>query len=157
MIKQQYKKIFKILFIVLVVAFIGMQFIPSSFSRVNPPVTGEPAWDSQETRATFLRTCGDCHSNETRYPWYSTIAPASMLIESDIRDGRKHFNVSAWNVSQRGGDDAAGEVRKGSMPVGLYLLMHPEANLNPAEKKKFVEGLEKTFEHSSTGEKEENE
>jgi hypothetical protein len=96
-----------------------------------------------------MKACGDCHSNETVYPWYSKIAPVSLLIEDDIRDGRRHFNISEWDKSARGGDDAAEEVQKGSMPIGLYLLMHSEANLNAAEKTKFVEGLQRTFRASS--------
>ena len=150
MIKPLYKKIFRATAIVTGIGFIAIQFIPSSFSRVNPPITGEPKWDSPETRVTFYKTCADCHSNESRFPWYSNIAPASWLVEQDIRKGRKHFNVSEWNISERGGEDAAEEVQKGAMPIGPYLLMHPGANLNPAEKKQFVEGLRKTFGGDST-------
>jgi mono/diheme cytochrome c family protein len=145
MIKPLYKRAGKAVAAVLTGAFILIQFVPSSFDRTAQPVTGEPAWDSPETRTTFYSVCGDCHSNQTVYPWYSRIAPGSWLIEQDIRKGRKHFNVSEWDRSQRGGDDAADEVRKGSMPVGPYLLMHPGANLSAAEKKRFVEGLHKTF------------
>ncbi len=145
MIKPQYKKLFRFVLIVFFVGFITIQFIPSSFSRINPPVTGEPKWDSPETRTTFLKTCADCHSNESRFPWYSSIAPVSWLIENDIRKGRKHFNVSEWNISERGGEKTTEEVQRGAMPIGPYLLMHPESNLTIAEKKKFLEGLMKTF------------
>ncbi len=148
MIKPLYKKFFTIVLISAAVLVVAAQFIPSNFSRTNPPVTGEPKWDSPATRATFMKACGDCHSNETAYPWYSRIAPASLLIEKDVRDGRKHFNISEWDRSVRGGDDAAEEVQKGSMPIGPYLLMHPEANLNAAEKRTFVEGLKATFNNS---------
>lgn len=152
MVKPLFRKIARIVMIIIGAGMAVLQFIPSSFDRTNPPVTGEPAWDAPDTRATFMTACGDCHSNETRYPWYSRIAPGSWLIESDIREGRKHFNISEWDRSQRGADDAAEEVRRGAMPVGPYLLMHPEANLSAAEKKRFVEGLHKTFgsEASST-------
>ncbi len=127
------------------VILVAIQFIPSSFDRTNPPVTGEPLWDSPATRASFMTACGDCHSNETRYPWYSTIAPGSWLIEQDIRDGRRHFNVSEWDKSQRGGDDAPEEVQRGSMPIGPYLLLHPEANYNAATKIRLADGLRRTF------------
>jgi len=148
MIIPLYKRVFIGTAVVVTAAFIGIQFIPSSFSRTNPPVTGEPAWDSPATRATFVRACSDCHSNESRFPWYSTIAPVSWLIESDIRDGRRHFNVSEWDRSERGGEDAAKEVDRGAMPIGPYLLMHPETNLNAAEKRIFVDGLRRTFGNS---------
>lgn len=127
------------------VLFVVIQFIPSSFDRTAPPVTGEPQWDAPQTRATFMTACGDCHSNESRYPWYSSIAPGSWLIEYDIIEGRRHFNVSEWDRSQRGGEDAPDEVQRGSMPIGPYLLLHPEANFNAAQKTAFVEGLRRTF------------
>lgn len=145
MINARYKKIFTIASIAAAAVLISIQFVPSSFSRVNPPVTGEPAWDSPETRKTFMTACGDCHSNQTRYPWYSTIAPVSWLIENDILNGRKHFNISEWDRSQRGGEDAAQEVRRGAMPIGPYLLLHPDVNFTPEKKTRFVQGLLKTF------------
>ena len=129
----------------LLIVFLAIQFIPSSFSRENPPITGEPQWNSPETRATFFQACADCHSNETKFPWYSTVAPVSWLIESDVQSGRRHFNISEWDRKKKNGDEAAEEVQRGSMPPGLYLLMHSSANLNAIEKKKFVEGLTATF------------
>ncbi len=127
------------------VLLVAIQFIPSSFDRTDPPVTGEPPWDTPQTRTTFMTACGDCHSNETRYPWYSSIAPGSWLIEHDIIEGRRHFNVSQWDRSQRGGDDAPEEVQRGSMPIGPYLLLHPEANFTADQKLRFVDGLRRTF------------
>ena len=60
-----------------------IQFVPYGRDHTNPPVIAEPAWDSPQTRALFFRACADCHSNETKWPWYSTIAPASWLITRD--------------------------------------------------------------------------
>jgi len=145
MISSRYKIIFKYTAIGVVIFFIGLQCIPSSFDRTNPPVTGAPNWNSPETKATFMIACADCHSNETRFPWYSRIAPGSWLIEKDIRNGRRHFNVSEWDRSQRGGEDAAEEVQRGSMPIGPYLLLHPATNFTVAEKHRFVNGLQLTF------------
>ncbi len=149
MIKPLYKKIFTVLTVSAFIALILIQFIPSSFSRTNPPVTGEPAWDTPATRATFMKACGDCHSNETDYPWYSRIAPISMAVENHIKEGRRHFNISEWDQSSRGGNDAAEEVQRGSMPIGPYLLMHPEANLTADQKRNFVAGLKATFNNST--------
>lgn len=157
MIKPRFKQMFKYVGIAIVVLTAVIQFIPSSFDRVNPPVTGEPAWDSPDTRTMFMTACRDCHSNETQYPWYSRIAPASWMIESDIRNGRRHFNISEWDRSQRGGEDAATEVQRGSMPVGPYLLMHPSANFTAEQKIRFVDGLKKTFGGGSGTEEREQE
>jgi hypothetical protein len=130
---------------IILIVFIVIQFIPLSLTHKNQPVTGEPQWNSPETRSTFFKACADCHSNETVFPWYSTIAPVSWLVESDISEGRKHFNISEWNQHNENGEKAAEEVQRGSMPSGLYLLMHSDANLNTADKKRFVEGLTATF------------
>jgi len=127
------------------IVVIAIQFIPSSLPHINPPVTGEPKWNSPETRATFFKACADCHSNETVFPWYSNVAPISWLVENDIREGRNHFNISEWDKRTANGDEAAEEVQRGSMPSGLYLLMHADANLNAVDKKRFAEGLTATF------------
>ncbi len=54
-----------------------IQAVPYGRDHSNPPVQAEPPWDAPETRAVFLRVCGNCHSHETRWPWYSYVAPAS--------------------------------------------------------------------------------
>jgi len=130
--------------IVLGVIFILIQFIP--VDRSNPPTKAEPNWDSPQTRELFMRACGDCHSHNTRWPWYSYIAPISWLIAYDVHEGRKHFNVSMWGYQKKNkGDEAVEEILEGEMPPFLYTLMHPEARLSKEEKQKLIEGLRKTF------------
>ncbi len=152
MITPTYRRLFRILLFGVPALLIVIQFFPTSTPMTNPPVTGEPPWDSAETRRTFFSACGDCHSNETVYPWYSSVAPASWMIARDVAEGRKYFNVSEWDKNNRGGTKAAEEVRIGRMPIGPYLLLHPEANLNAAEKKIFIEGLINTFGRTNGGE-----
>lgn len=122
-----------------------IQFIPYGRDHTNPPVIAEPAWDSPQTRALFFRACADCHSNETKWPWYSNIAPASWLITRDVMQGREEFNVSEWGRPDNEGDDAAKLVQNGEMPPWFYLPLHPEANLSPAERQQLINGLLATF------------
>jgi len=122
-----------------------IQFVPYGHDHTNPPVIAEPAWDSPQTRALFFRACPDCHSNETKWPWYSTIAPASWLITRDIMEGRAEFNVSEWGRPDNEGDDAAETVQNGEMPPWFYLPLHPEASLSPAERQQLINGLLATF------------
>jgi cytochrome c551/c552 len=126
--------------------FIGIQFIPYGKTYTNPPIISEPTWDSPRTKELFNNACANCHSHQTIYPSYSKVAPLSWLIQRDVDEGREHFNVSAWGAQKKNeGEDAAKEVREGSMPPWFYLPTHPEAKLSDAEKKELTSGLEKTF------------
>ncbi|MBN1928948.1 MAG: heme-binding domain-containing protein [Chlorobiaceae bacterium] len=137
-------KIGKILTLVVIV-LAAIQFIPGT-DHQNPPPTGAPQWDSPRTQELFARACANCHSNETVWPWYSNIAPLSWIISFDVRVGRSKFNVSEWGRPGRNdGDEAAAEVRNGSMPPWFYLPAHPEAKLTEAEKAELVNGLVATF------------
>lgn len=130
----------------IVLLIVAVQFVPYGRHHSNPPVTMEPAWDSPETRILFSRSCGDCHSHETRWPWYSKIAPVSWLIQNDVDEGREHFNVSLWGVQRKNkGDEAAEELREGKMPPWFYLIPHSEARLSNKEKERLIEGLMATF------------
>jgi hypothetical protein len=85
------------------------------------------------------RSCVDCHSERTRYPWYSYVAPVSLLIRRDVEVGRKALNFSRWSeltpiLRQRRLSGIANQVRDGEMPLGFYTWLHPEAALSEVEK-----------------------
>ena len=138
-------RIIAVLVGIAVVIGAAIQFVPTPVSRVNPPVQSEPPWDSPATRETFYRACGDCHSNQTAWPWYSRIAPMSWLIASDVAEGRGRLNVSEWNGRQRSADEAAEVVLEGEMPLPTYLIMHPNARLSEEERQALALGLEASF------------
>ena len=136
----------KKLLIALIVLFVLIQAVPYGRDHTNPKVLAEPKWDSPKTKELFMRACGDCHSNETKWPWYSNIAPISWMVYNHVEEGREHFNVSMWGKQKKNeGDEAVEEVREGEMPPLSYLLAHPEARLTDNEKKILIEGLRKTF------------
>ena len=122
-----------------------IQLVPYGRKHDNPAVIAEPVWKGAQTRELFFRGCKDCHSNETRWPWYASIAPASWLLQYDVDEGREHLNVSQWGHGKQHGDEAAGMVRKGEMPPWFYLPAHPEARLTDAEKQALIRGLVETF------------
>ena len=131
-----------------------MQLIPYGKTHENPALTGKPKWDSPRTKELFNRACKDCHSNETVWPWYSSIAPVSWLTQADVSFGRGAFNVSEWGREGKNeGEKAAGEVREGKMPLFFYLPAHPEAKLNAAEKEELVSGLAATFGEKKSSDK----
>ena len=89
-------------------------------------------------RQVLEQKCADCHSENTHWPAYSRVAPASWLIERDVHDGRSHLNLSEWQ--HYGAENQAtllnriaAEVRSGQMPVKRYLVLHPHARLSPDE------------------------
>ena len=120
-----------------------IQLIP--LDRTNPPVVREPNWDSPQTRALAVRACFDCHSNETRWPWYSYVAPLSWWVYHDVREGRERLNFSAWGTGRFGVNDIQREIRRGTMPPSTYRIAHPDANLTDAEKNALIQGLERTI------------
>jgi hypothetical protein len=106
--------------------------------RTNPPASGEmPA--AAEVRAVLRRACYDCHSNETRWPWYSAVAPASWLVAHDVGLGRKELNFSEWAsyyraTRRRKLEWIARKLRERSMAPARYRAMHPEARLSNGER-----------------------
>jgi mono/diheme cytochrome c family protein len=123
-----------------------IQLIPYGRSHTNPPTTKEPAWDSPQTRALFMASCGDCHSNRTSWPWYTNIAPVSWLTQRDVDNGRAAFNVSNWDRPQDvSAGDIADSIRGGSMPPWFYTPLHSAANLSNTEQQSLIAGIARTF------------
>src|SRR3990170_5831194 len=95
------KKFLKITAVVLAAGFIILQFIRPTFT--NPPIVpGETLEDSTnvpaEVQMVMARSCNDCHSNKTLYPWYSQVSPFSWFLAGHIDEGRKEVNFSTWNT-----------------------------------------------------------
>jgi hypothetical protein len=124
---------------------VAIQLVPFGREHTNPPVTGEPKWDSPTTRALVQRACFDCHSNETTWPWYSHVAPVSWLVQRDVNGGRRHINFTEWNTPPKHTEDIRHEVEGGDMPPWFYLPMHPNAKLTAADQQALIDGATKTF------------
>jgi hypothetical protein len=130
------------------------QLVPYGRDHSNPPVLAEPAWNDPSTRTLAVRACFDCHSNETRWPWYSNVAPASWLLQHHVDEGRKVLNFSDWTRHYKEAGESAETVREGSMPPREYVLLHGEARLSPAEKQALTRGLAATLGTSAEEEEE---
>ncbi len=129
-----------------VIFFLLIQLVPYGRDHTNPTVAGEPVWDSPQTADLFYRACGDCHSHQTVWPWYSNVAPVSWLVQRDVDEGREHFNVSQWGFQDKNeGEEAAKELREGEMPPWFYLPLHAHARLTDNEKADLIRGLIATF------------
>lgn len=136
------KKVLKIIAVVLVAAFLAIQFYRPD--RTNPPVveaeTLEVATQVPENVKEILeRSCNDCHSNRTAYPWYSQIAPFSWLLANHVKEGRAELNFSVWATyadrrKRRKLDEICEQVKTGEMPHKQYLWIHRDAKLSEADK-----------------------
>ncbi len=121
-----------------------IQLIPFGRDHTNPPVVQEPRWDSPQTRQMAKEHCFQCHSNETTWPWYSNIAPASWLIYNDVAEGRHKFNFSDWGNRPGELDEIVEQIDRGSMPPIQYWIFHPSSRLTTDQKAAFIKGLQAT-------------
>ena len=111
--------------------------------RSNPAVEIEKTLERVSSppaavQATLRRACYDCHSNETRWPWYSQIAPISWALSEHVVDARRHLNFSDWTRMTAGKKrkvvgEICEEVKEGGMPLSSYLWIHRDARLMPEE------------------------
>ncbi len=119
-----------------VLVFVLIQLFP--VETKNPPVERDvPA--SPAVKSVLRRACYDCHSNETQWPWYSRVAPASWLVAHDVREGREALNFSTWNrydTEHRIESLAESweEVAEGEMPQWFYLPAHRDAKLSAPDR-----------------------
>jgi hypothetical protein len=114
----------------------AIQLVPAR--RSNPAVRSEVE-APPEVRAILRRACYNCHSNETRWPWYSRVAPVSWWVASHVREARGDLNFSEWpafdlEAQEEAFHDIREEVSEGRMPLRSYLLMHREARLTEADR-----------------------
>lgn len=137
------------------ILFVAIQFYPYGRDHENPPITNVVNWDSPETKDMFYKACADCHSNETNWPWYSHVAPTSWLVQSDVEEGRSHFNISDAEKMKHA-DEAGEMVEKDAMPLPIYVPLHPEAKFTESQKAKFVSGLNATFSKAVKSNEQEN-
>ena len=135
-------KILRITIWLVLAIFVILQFIPNTYPEVIKSneydliQTGTVPTDVEQILKT---SCYDCHSNETKYPWYSYIAPVSWLVVRDVKKGRGELNFSDWdNLKSRDKikllDEIAEEVNDGNMPMPIYLITHGEASLDDNQK-----------------------
>ncbi len=129
------KRVLKIVLGLFALTFIGIQFVP--VERTNPSVIADFDGDPG-IEALLRRACYDCHSNETHWPWYSAVAPASWSIVEHVDHGREELNFSLWGRMPRTQQDHKREecweeVESGEMPHSGYVPLHPDARLSPED------------------------
>ena len=127
-------------------------------ARTNPPVIGIHTIRSQfhippEVADILNRACMDCHSHETRWPWYSRVAPVRWWVVDDVNRGRNAINFSEWTTQNPRGlanlalADMAETVRRERMPLASYKVLHSKARLSASELKAFCDWTQAESQH----------
>ena len=129
--------------IIIIVGIILIQFFP--IDKSNPPA--DPKMDFLQIKKTPEKTanliknsCYDCHSNQSKYPWYSNIQPVAWFLEDHIKEGRKKLNFSTFATYDKKRqvkklNEAAEQLEKNEMPLDSYVILHSEAKLSASDKK----------------------
>jgi hypothetical protein len=117
------------------------QAVPFGWWHENPTVRADAPWPGTEAAALARTSCYACHSNETDWPAYSYVAPASWLVRRDVEAGREELNFSEWGERSDPGD-AADAVIDGEMPPARYTALHRSARLSDDERRLLVAALE---------------
>jgi len=142
-------RIVRWILVVFLVLFIGAQFVRPV--RDNPP---SPAGGSltanapPQVTAILNRACRDCHSNDTRWPWYTSVTPTNWLVADHVHHGREHLNYSLWTaIDEDDQDKLLGNIcnlaQRKRMPLPSYLWLHRDAKLSDADVKTLCEWTEK--------------
>lgn len=123
--------------VVLCLVLIAQFYRPA---RTNPAIDSAHSFEAHlqidvQTAAILDRSCADCHSNKTHWPWYSNVAPVSWYVIDHVDHGRSHLNFSEWGKYDRSEQrelltDICKEVKQGSMPLSSYTPLHPGTRLN---------------------------
>jgi len=136
-------RVLKWIAIVLIVVFLGIQFVRPA--RTNPAVDESQTIFARtqmtpQVSAVLDRSCRDCHSNKTVWPWYTNVAPISWWLSNHVNEGRANLNLSEWGKLAQDRQDRklrqiCDEVSDGVMPLSSYVPMHPQAKLSAEDKK----------------------
>ena len=148
-------RIVKIIALVLLVAFVGIQFVPTERNQSNVvPITDFMLVNDvpNNIKNKLQVSCYDCHSNNTNYPWYNKVQPMSWILENHIKEGKAELNFSEWNtLSNRRKNSKLksiiSQVKKDEMPLSSYVLIHEDAILTLIEKEALIKYMNKLKEN----------
>jgi hypothetical protein len=128
------RKIAKLTPVLLVSVFIGMQFIPTPGVSKTPTASGHATEMTNPQVGKILeRSCRDCHSDRTAWPWYSRVAPVSWVISKHVNEGREVLDISDWATRPPSEGERlliCDAVSDGRMPLHEYTAIHRNARLS---------------------------
>ncbi len=135
------RKLIRRILLALLILLVISQFIRPS--RKTPKVVPNSTFidleiPPAEIASLVKAACYDCHSYETKYPWYANVAPVSWWMNNHVKEGREHLNFSEWGkypIQKKihKAEEAAEEITKGHMPIASYTWAHANARLSKAQ------------------------
>jgi hypothetical protein len=139
-------KIVKIIALVLLVCFVGIQFMPTKLNQSNtvPKTDFVLVNNAPKNIGTLLQeSCYDCHSNNTQYPWYNKIQPVAWFLEDHIDEGKAELNFNEWDIlsNRRKASKLRSiikQIENEEMPLDSYTLIHKDAVFSKVEKKMVI-------------------
>lgn len=144
-------KTLKIIALILLVAFVGIQFIPTERNQSDlvPKTDFLLVNNTPENIGNLLQvSCYDCHSNNTNYLWYNKVQPIAWFLEDHIKEGKKELNFSEWDAYSNRRKNSKlrsiiSQIRDDEMPLFSYTLLHRDAVFSETEKELVMEYMSK--------------
>ena len=135
-------KIVKIIALILLVGFVGIQFVPTDLNQSDtvPKTDFLLVNNTQENISALLQeSCYDCHSNNTEYPWYNKVQSVAWFLEDHINEGKEELNFNEWDAYSNRRKNSKlksiiSQVKDDEMPLASYTLIHKDAKLSNSEK-----------------------
>lgn len=135
------KRALKVIFLLIAGAFVVMQFF--GIDQSNAPIVPSETLAAAvavpaDINQILSRSCSDCHSNQTTYPWYANVQPAGWFLADHIDAGRRELNFSKFNTydpakKSRKLNEICDEVNAASMPLPSYLWIHRKAVISASD------------------------
>ncbi|MGV8946302.1 MAG: heme-binding domain-containing protein [Lutibacter sp.] len=144
-------KIVKIIVLVLLLGFVGVQFVPTELNQSNvvPKTDFLLVNNPPENISALLQvSCYDCHSNNTDYPWYNKTQPVAWFLKNHVSDGKEELNFNDWDdYSDRRKNSKLksiiNQIKDDEMPLSAYTLIHRDAVLSKSEKTMVIDYMKK--------------
>lgn len=144
-------KIFKIILLILLIVFVGIQFIPTKRNQSESiPNTDFMVVNNvpQNIYNSLQTSCYDCHSNNTSYPWYNKVQPVAWFLENHIEEGKAELNFSDWNTYSNRRKKSklksiVSQIEDDKMPLISYTLIHKDAVLTQKQKTEIIDWITK--------------
>ncbi len=132
--------------LIIVILLILIQFFrpePNVSSAAQPASVAAHYEVPDQVGSILKKACMDCHSNNTRYPWYSRVQPVAWFLSYHVKDGKEELNFdefTTYNLKKQDHKlkEVVETVEKGEMPIESYTLMHREAALSPEERQDLI-------------------